>query len=323
MTSVIALVERLPWLEAPRHQLRTALQRSRAPQALLLQSPEGCGGAEFATWTAALALCRDAQRAPCGACRDCLWVAEQAHPDLLLVGPLEAKRDISIEQVRETIEVLQMTSHRRGRRAAILSPADALSRSAANALLKLLEEPPGTALLILCAVDLARLPATVRSRCLRLRVRPPRVTAAAEWLASQRGGAPAECLDVLQLYGNRPLELLRMDFERLRALGAQLRHGLARLGDDPQAAVALGRQWADDDYEVRLLLLENLVTKRCEELVESSAVPLRGGPLLTTLRRMIEFRDNLRQLRSLAPMPLNRAFQLQHLLATWSLGAVA
>ncbi len=95
------------------------------------------------------------------------------------VSLVEESRQIRIEQVRELADELALTSHQGGYKVGILTPADALNRFAANALLKTLEEPPARTLLILVATQPSRLPATILSRCQRLRVRAPEPRAGA------------------------------------------------------------------------------------------------------------------------------------------------
>src|SRR5581483_3689892 len=92
------------------------------------------------------------------------------HPDWIQVQPVDDSRQIRIEQVRDLAQELSLTSHQGGYKVGVLSPADVLNRFAANALLKTLEEPPPRTVLILVATQPSRLPATILSRCQRIRV---------------------------------------------------------------------------------------------------------------------------------------------------------
>ena len=118
------------------------------PHALLIHEAPGTGGDWLAAWGAALVLCERGNSAPCGECSGCRRVASLHHPDVSWVRPLEESRQIRIEQVRELSAELALTSHGGGYKVAILTPADALNRFAANALLKTLEEPPARTLLL-------------------------------------------------------------------------------------------------------------------------------------------------------------------------------
>jgi DNA polymerase-3 subunit delta' len=82
---------------------------------------------------------------------------------------------------------MQLTNRISARKVALIHPAEAMNRHAANALLKTLEEPPGDAVLVLVSHDPARLPATIRSRCQFFHARLPDTASAVDWLVSSLG----------------------------------------------------------------------------------------------------------------------------------------
>jgi len=101
-------------------------------------------------------------------------IAAGAHPDLFVAEPLwDEKRgkyqtEITIETIRKLTSFLSRTAALGGARVAIIDAADDMNRNAANALLKVLEEPPAGALLLLLSALPGRLLPTIRSRCRRL-----------------------------------------------------------------------------------------------------------------------------------------------------------
>lgn len=104
-------------------------------------------------------------------------VAAAGHPDLFVLerSPREdgrLPRDIDVDSVRQLNSFLHMTSAEGGRRVAIVDSADELNANGANALLKLLEEPPPQAVLLLVSHAPGRLLPTLRSRCRQLRLTP-------------------------------------------------------------------------------------------------------------------------------------------------------
>src|SRR5690606_29181606 len=108
--------------------------------------------------------------------------------------------------VRAIGETLALKGYRGGPKVVIIEPAEAMTVAAANALLKTLEEPSAESYLLLVAHEPQRLPATVRSRCQRLRIQPPSRADTRAWL----GVADDEAFATAWLLSpSRPLELAR------------------------------------------------------------------------------------------------------------------
>ena len=223
----------LPWLAAA---LAQAASLAKA-HALLIHGPAGGGHLELGLLLAQTALCEDPaavrSQQPCGRCASCHLVGTRVHPDLLLVLPdalrvqlgwvmdedskltkADAKpsREIRVEQIRQAIAWAQQTSGRGRGKVMLVHPADALNSTAANALLKTLEEPPGTLRLLLTSADPERLLPTVRSRCQRLRLELPATDVALSWLLAQGMSDPGH---LLMAAGGSPLEALAWAAEGL------------------------------------------------------------------------------------------------------------
>jgi len=154
-----------------------ALERGRLHHAWLLCGPEGVGKASFAYRAARrlLGAAPDPARGPLGARPDdpvSRLVSAQSHPDLLVLERLveggKTKRNISVDQARALPEFFAKSPSRARHRVAIIDAADDLNLNAANALLKVLEEPPERGVLMLVTHAPGRLLATIRSRCRRL-----------------------------------------------------------------------------------------------------------------------------------------------------------
>lgn len=154
-----------------------ALERGRLHHAWLLCGPEGAGKASFAYRAARrlLGAAPDPARGPLGARPDdpvSRLVSAQAHPDLLVLERLveggRTKRNISVDQARDLPEFFAKSPSQARHRVAIIDAADDLNLNAANALLKVLEEPPERGVLFLVTHAPGRLLATIRSRCRRL-----------------------------------------------------------------------------------------------------------------------------------------------------------
>ncbi|MEA3464107.1 MAG: hypothetical protein U9R14_03470, partial [Patescibacteria group bacterium] len=101
---------------------------------------------------------------PCGKCLSCQQAEKELHGDIHLIKKDRDKKNISIEQVREFIKTLSMSSFLNSYKIGIVKHAEHLSQEAANALLKTLEEPKTKVIIILIAVDIAALAPTIVSR---------------------------------------------------------------------------------------------------------------------------------------------------------------
>jgi len=203
------LAERRPDSAAPAPSWHegalAALARRSDAQALLLRGPEGIGKRRLA-----LALAREWVSG--GAQEGRRYFDSESHPDFLAVMPEPRKEDtrtdILVEQVRDLLPFCSHTPAISDVRVAVIYPACRMNRSASGALLKLLEEPPRAARLILAAHNPERLPATILSRCQVERAPVPSREESQAWLESAGIEAPAVARD---LYGRAPFRLLELE----------------------------------------------------------------------------------------------------------------
>ena len=160
----------------------TAAASERLHHGWLLTGPRGTGKATLA-WSIARWLLSASPQAGLSTLPDdpvAHRIAALSEPGLHLVRrPVDEKTgrlraEITVEETRRLIGFFHLTSAGGGRRIAIVDAADEMNPSAANALLKLLEEPPAGALLLLISHQPARLLPTIRSRCRELRLAPIR-----------------------------------------------------------------------------------------------------------------------------------------------------
>lgn len=134
---------------------------SRPHHAYLLAGPEGGGKQLAARAFAAALLCK---LGGCGSCRDCRLALEDRHPNEVVVEP--EGRDIHVDTVRSEIwHPAYRTAPEPGRKVFLVREADRLNPAAADVLLKVLEEPPADAVLLLLSARPDELPETVLSRC--------------------------------------------------------------------------------------------------------------------------------------------------------------
>jgi DNA polymerase-3 subunit delta' len=290
------------------------------PHALLLHEAPGAGGELFATYAAQLLLCTGATPA-CGQCRSCQRVARNEHPDYRIIVPDPELKlgQITVDQVRDLGEGLALSSHEGLGTCVLIKPAHALNRFSANALLKTLEEPRPGVLLILLTSSPSLLPATLRSRCLRLRLPAPDRESALGWLQAQRPAGREAWSAALDVLGVAPLEALGSDLEQLKGIRADV---LAVLQDARQGRVDVVRtaaQWSRDDLGLRLRCIENCLTGRVLHTPawHPEAPELRAGAQLQTggldinIRSALGLVDGVRELQRQLGTPLNKPLALE------------
>ena len=185
-----------PWQQSQWQQVTQLISSGRLPHALFLHGNQGLGKADFAVALANALLCRQPRddKQACGSCQSCQLLAANTHPDLHYLRPVAAEKttskkpalSIRIDDVRALCDKLNQTSQYSGYRVAIIEQADQLTLSAANSLLKTLEEPGKDVLMILTSARSHRLPVTIRSRCQLLRFTIPDETQALSWLRDNR-----------------------------------------------------------------------------------------------------------------------------------------
>ena len=312
------------WLGAEIASLRGAYAARRLPHAILIHEAPGSGGEWLAGWAARLVLCSHPGEAPCERCASCQRAAQGHHPDLARVQPVEASTQIRIEQVRELSAELALTAHQGGYKVGILSPADTLNRFAANALLKTLEEPPQGTLLLLVATQPSRLPATILSRCQKVRVRAPQPAEAIAWLEATRG--PGDWGSVLAVLGTAPMLAATADPAAVIEVASEVRRGLEEAAAGAGDPVGTAERWARSELPLRLSCVENWLTERIRgrlgvggdfTKVRAGAHPRGHGESLD-LRKLFGLLDTVRELKSSFDAPINRGLALESLLRSLS-----
>jgi DNA polymerase-3 subunit delta' len=248
------------------------------------------GGGLLADREATLAVSADSgvfRRIACGGPAD-LLVVERAYDP----RRRRLRGEIVVEETREIASFLRLTPAEGGWRVVIVDGADAMNRSAANALLKILEEPPRQALLLLVAHNPGRLLPTIRSRCRRVAIPPLLPSVVSQLLASyQPDLAQAQSAALVSLADGsigRALELAEAGgVELYQAMLALLsREG----GVDPIAlhdlADRLARGEADGAYRAAEELLSRLLREIAVGAAEGTTEPRAGRGVDDALRRL-------------------------------------
>ncbi|WP_246191165.1 DNA polymerase III subunit delta' [Aureimonas leprariae] len=227
-------------------QFRQAWQSDRLHHAWLMQGPRGSGKA-----TLAFAFAREllaAQGGDAAAADLARQVASGSHPNLVHIVRPPADRggfrtQITVDEVRKLNRFFQTTSGSRQWRVAIVDPVDDMNRNAANALLKMLEEPPARCLFLIVNHLPGRLLPTIRSRCRVIRLEPLCLDVAVDVLESLEIGVTRDELraaaqrsngsvrDAIQLLSSGGLETEKR-LDSLLGTREPEWHGIQALADE-------------------------------------------------------------------------------------------
>jgi len=186
-----------PWLQPALDQWHHQLAANRQPQALIVEGQQGIGKVAMTRAIVAELLCRAPNPEPCGACQSCRIYRSGQHPDLVTVAP--EKNLIKVADIRSLVKFFMSTAHSAPHKVAVIEQADTMNNAAANALLKILEEPPVGSLLILQTDRIHHLLPTIRSRCVQLKLHacPEQYPAIKQWLQQYNAHPSSDQLERL------------------------------------------------------------------------------------------------------------------------------
>ncbi len=301
-----------PWQQRAYDHAIAALDGGRMGHGLLICGPAGLGKRAVAERLALHVLSGgDAQQAA----RTAQLMAAGTHPDLQIISFVPTKdgtrlrTEIVIDQIRELSQKLALTPQYGAAQVAILDPADAINRSAFNALLKTLEEPAPGRYLWLISAQPARLPATIRSRCQKLEFRLPPREEALQWLQAQ-GHSPStatEALDAARGHPGLADAWLREDGLTLRR---EVARDLDRLLQGKSGVVQMAQRWtADALADARLRHAADLA------LAQASDAGLTDA---ARLNKLAAWFDAANRTRDLLRTTVRADLAVAELLLTWT-----
>jgi len=233
--------------ERPRQILRRLIETGRVHHAYLFTGMEGIGKRLVALNMAKALNCADQAGEACDRCRSCQLIGKGMHPDLILINP--TGESIKIEQIRELERSIAFKPYEARWRVILIDGAERLTKEAANALLKTLEEPPPWTVIILVALAVEGLPPTVPSRCQRIRFSP---LSDAEVKKVLRDHLPAEEINILApLAGGSPGRALHMDGEEVRQVKGLL---ISALSPSLNRRLHVARELAHEEGRGKLFL---------------------------------------------------------------------
>lgn len=259
-------------LDAPARRVEKAFASGRMHHAWMITGPKGSGKASLAWHIARRVLGAKPGEgtAPLSSLREdpvCQKLEALSHPDLLLIRrpwnekTKKLRAEITVEEARKAPAFFSRSAADGGWRVVIVDCADELNINAANALLKILEEPPKRGLLLLVVHSPGQILPTLRSRCRRLSLRPPAPEQTADWLVSRHDIAPDLAEAVSTLAGGAPgraLALLETDAPSFKQSLDQVLGALPKLDHGSVMKIADGAARKGGDA-LKVTVLEFLV----------------------------------------------------------------
>lgn len=145
-------------------QMKKMMEHEHLAHAYLFEGDEGTGKHELSIWLAKRMFCEQVvQGNPCNVCLQCVRIDQREHPNVQIIEP--DGQTIKVDQIRQLQAEFSKTGFETRDQCFIIRQSDTMSVSAANSLLKFLEEPPGKFVAILETASLGKMLPTIQSRC--------------------------------------------------------------------------------------------------------------------------------------------------------------
>jgi DNA polymerase-3 subunit delta' len=274
------MFDRIAGNQQAKDLLKRTLESQRVPGALLFSGEEGIGKKLFALEIAKALNCRSPRGVEaCDVCPPCVRISKVNYPqsddsddwkdiiwtDHADVGMVVApKRVLLVNQMRQIEREANYRPFEGKARVFLIEDADKFNDQSANALLKVLEEPPPTSHLILITSRPAMLLATIRSRCQIIRFSPLTVNEIEQYLLQTKVASPAEARLRARLAHGSIGRALASDIESFKPQRDAMLKVIEALASDDRALLLLSSEELNsagqkDDYESSLDILETLI----------------------------------------------------------------
>ena len=280
--------EILPWQQRAWKQVLHSRHLNRLHHAYLISGATGLGKLQFAQSLAQSLLCKmhDENGVPCNSCRSCHLFHINSHPDLkyLISDPEKKSDDIGIDVVRDLESFNELFAHFGNHKVIIIPKADYLTRQAANSLLKTLEEPNSSTILLLITAEPARLLPTIRSRCQFLPLYVPKEIEALSWLTTKVKDKVENCRLALQLTRGIPfaaLEFLTTGLLKQREEAVKVFFELTKRKSNP---LLVAENWNSQDLSLILTWLSSWLVDLLRLQTGANDVRLDNPDLIEMLK---------------------------------------
>jgi DNA polymerase-3 subunit delta' len=317
-----------PWLESSWSQLEAYIKNNRIPQALIVTGKKGLGKRQLAHEFAKSLLCQQqtSDYQACDQCQSCKLLIAQTHPDLCVVQPDEPGKKITINQIRKLISFLSLTSQYGTNRLIIIHDAEQMNNAAANSFLKCLEEPAERTTIILVSDNPHTLPATVISRCQKLKINAPKPEQAKPWLQQHLSG-DSDLDTLLSLSQGAPLLAQEYANDQILTLRKSCFTAWLDIAESRVNPVIIAEQWLQLSDSMLLFWLTTWVTDIIKCYFHHNPVDCYNSDFThhlqelaqrLELKKLFKYYDLLLRQKHNLSTQLNKQLIFEEILINWS-----
>jgi len=315
-----------PWQKKQWKSITDRINQNKIPHAMLFHGPQGIGKSDFINSLVARLMCVQPENdLACGKCDACHLLSVNNHPDLRVVDCDEGKKNISVDKIRDLIDYTSLTPHSAQYKIAIVKQAELMSISAANSLLKTLEEPPKSALIVLLTHKPEQLLPTILSRCQKLAFNVPSPKEADLWLAHEINDETLRA-SLLALANGAPLKALDYSQQGLIEQRSVQFDTLLNLVKGQLDPVTGAEKWLKLDLELSLQTMLSWIIDLCRlksgnemSAITNSDLQLQLSELnhKTNLKELLEYHQFLNECVVWSRSNINTQLLLEDILIRW------
>ena len=309
-----------PWQEKAWADLKKA--NAKQHHAYLFIGSLGSGLERFASIFATSLICRnltDTMQA-CGECQDCQWISTE-HPNLKIINNKAEDgtlKNISIESIRNLKHFFDLSSHTiGGNKVILINNTESLTLNAANALLKILEEPPVNSYLILTTDNISSLLATIVSRCLIVPTSRPSREEAESFLKVE---GFENLSSQLPLFSNLPLDVIahQSNNDLFNTIINEFEKG------KDFELMAIESKWLSGEFKETISLLQKwlydiflfkMTTKFC--FFESKKEHIKKLSKAADITKLLNLLKSVNKIKLISNKPINKEISFDNLMVEY------
>lgn len=175
-----------PWLDTLYHSIITPFLANKLSHALEISYITGSAEKELSFLITQRLLCQNSHaESSCNHCHSCMLFLSGAHPDFVSISITDGKNHILVDQIRNISDSVYQHAALKGNKVILITDATKMTESAANSLLKMLEEPPADTYFLLMRSNDEKLIPTLHSRCVSYHLKTPTLERSLSWLQSK------------------------------------------------------------------------------------------------------------------------------------------